>query len=86
MVKPIGKPSMFASFETGEKNIPGLLFVCGACGGSSWQLFQLNHHDHFHIQCRHCKVAFCPQGPDCPPSPAAQAQAAAAVARKDGGS
>lgn len=49
--------------RSGEK-YEGVQLVCG-CEGTIFQVFQLDCHNHQHLQCVSCGATLCPMASDC---------------------
>ncbi len=38
---------------------------CPDCGSTSFMVWQIEGHGHFHLECHTCHVSFCPAGTEC---------------------
>lgn len=45
--------------KEGMETLPAQAAVCG-CGNDSWYIFQIDGHDHIHMQCAICHTSYCP--------------------------
>ncbi len=43
----------------------GKLAVCDVCDSQEFIVFQLDGHDHLHLQCAVCRKSYCPKGGPC---------------------
>lgn len=49
---------------TGHK-VKAKIAQCAQCDGLAFGTFQIEGHDHFHLQCVDCGTSYCPQGGNC---------------------